>query len=94
MENVIGERASHYQGCTDSSWCGIYICVWRYVCHNSSACHAYVMWAEATAIFLYVPAVLNIVTTGNGTSTKNVLNGTVCLGLSLVSSLLSKALLL
>ena len=24
----------------------IYIYVWRYVCHNSSACHAYVIWAE------------------------------------------------
>ena len=24
----------------------VYIYVWRYVCHNSSACHAYVMWAE------------------------------------------------
>ena len=23
-----------------------YIYIWRYVCHNSSACHAYVMWAE------------------------------------------------
>ena len=47
---IIGERAKrarHYQGCTNSSWCGtyiyIYIYVWRYVCHNSSACHAYVM---------------------------------------------------
>ena len=52
---IIGERAKrarHYQGCTNSSWCGIYIYiyiyiyVWRYVCHISSACHAYVMWAE------------------------------------------------
>ena len=73
----------------------IYMCVWRYVCHNSSACHAYVMWAElGHCHFLYVPAVLNVVTTGNGTGTKNVLNGTVRLGLSLVSSLLSTALLL
>ena len=24
----------------------IYIYVWRYVCHISSACHVYVMWAE------------------------------------------------
>ena len=39
--------------------------------------------------FLYVPAVSNVVTNGNGTGTKNVLKGTVCLGLSLVSSLLS-----
>ena len=52
----------------------IYIYVWRYVCHNSSSCHAYVMWAELDHChFLYVPAVLNVVTTGNGTGTKNVL---------------------
>ena len=40
--------------------------------------------------------VLNVVTNGNGTGTKNVLNGTgsVRFGLSLVSSLLSTALLL
>ena len=45
----------------------IYICVWRYVCHNSSACHAYLMWAELVHChFLYVPAVLNVVTTGKG----------------------------
>ena len=24
----------------------IYIYIWTYVCHNSSACHAYVLWAE------------------------------------------------
>ena len=45
-------------------------------------------------LFLYVPAVSNVVTNGNGTGTKNVLKGTVRLGLSLVSSLLSTALLL
>ena len=39
--------------------------------------------------FLYVPAVSNVVTYRNGTGTKNVLKGTVCFGLSLVSSLLS-----
>ena len=51
----------------------IYI-VWRYVCPNSSACHAYVMWAELVHChFLYVPAVLNVVTTGNGTGTNNFL---------------------
>ena len=59
-----------------------------------AACHAYVMSAELVHChFLYVPAVLNV-TTGNGTGTKNVLNGTVHLGLSLVSSLLSTALLM
>ena len=44
--------------------------------------------------FLYVPTVLNVEATGNGTVIKNVLNGTVRFGLSLVSSLLSTALLL
>ena len=57
----------------------IHIYVWRYVCHNSSACHAYVMWAElGHCNFLYVPAVLNIVTNGNGTGTKNVLKWNPC----------------
>ena len=36
-----------------------------------------------------MPVVSNVVTNGNGTGTKNVLKGTVRLGLSLVSSLLS-----
>ena len=59
----------------------IYIYVWRYVCHISSACHAYVMWAElGQCHFLYVPAVLNIVTSGNGTGTKNVLKWNRALG--------------
>ena len=67
----------------------IYIYVWRYICHNSSACHAYVMCAElGHSLFLYVSAVSNVVTNGNGTGTKNVLKGTVRFGLSLVSSLL------
>ena len=49
--------------------------------HNSSACHAYVMWAELGHYhFLYVPAVLNVVTTGNGTGTKNVLKWNHALG--------------
>ena len=53
------------------------------------------MWTKlGHCHFLYVPAGLNVVTTGNGTGTKNVLNGTVRLGLSLVSSLLSTVLLL
>ena len=65
------------------------------MCHNSSACHAYVTLAELIHChFLYVPAVSNVVTNGNGTGTKNVRKGTVSLGLSLVSSLLSAALLL
>ena len=53
------------------------------------------MWAKlGHSHFMYVPAVSNVVTNGNGTGTKNVLKGTVRLGLSLVSSLLSTALLL
>ena len=53
------------------------------------------MWVElGHSHFLYVPAVSNVVTTGNGTGTKNVLNRTVRLGLSLVSSLLSMVQLL
>ena len=52
-----------------------------YVCHNSSACHAYIMWAElGHCHFLYVPAVLNVVTTGNGMGTKNVLKWNRALG--------------
>ena len=58
----------------------IYIYVWRYVCHNSSACHVYVMWAELYHChFVYVPAVLNA-TTGNDTGTKNVLKWNRALG--------------
>ena len=81
---IIGERAKrarHYQGCTNSSWCGIYIYVWRCVCHICSACHAYVLWAEFVHChFLYVPAVLNVVTNGNDTGTKNVLKLNRALG--------------
>ena len=67
-----------------------YVYVWRCVCHNSSACHVYVMWAELShSHFSYVPAVSNVVTNGNGMGTKNVLKGTVRFGLSLVSCLLS-----
>ena len=59
----------------------IYIYVWRYVCHISSACHAYVMWVElGHCQFLYVSAVLNVVTTGNDTGTKNVLKWNCALG--------------
>ena len=52
------------------------------------------MWVElGHCHFLYVPAVLNVVTIGNSTGLKMFQNGTVGLGLSLVSSLLSTALL-
>ena len=68
----------------------IYMYVWRYICHNISACHVYIMWAElGHSHFLYVPTVLNVVTNGNGTGTNNVLKETVRFGLSLVSILLS-----
>ena len=54
----------------------MYIYVWRYVCHNSSACYAYVIWAElGHCHFLYVPAVF-----GNGMGTKNVLKWNRALG--------------
>ena len=49
--------------------------------HNSSACHTYVMWAELSQFhFLYVPAVLNVETTGNSTDTTNVLKWNCALG--------------
>ena len=58
----------------------IYTYVWRYVCHNSSTCHAYVMWAELHHChFIYAPAVLNV-TTENGARTKNVLKWNRALG--------------
>ena len=51
------------------------------MCHNSSSCHAYVMWVElGYCHFLYMPAVLNVATTGNGTGTKNVLKWNHALG--------------
>ena len=57
------------------------IYVWRYVWHDSSACHAYVMWVElGHSHFLYVQAVSNVVTTRNGTGTKNVLKWNSALG--------------
>ena len=59
----------------------MYTYVWRYVCHDSGACHAYVMWAElGHGYFLYVPSVLNVVTPGNGTGTKIVLKWNRALG--------------
>ena len=62
---------------------------------NGSTCHAYIMWVELGHYhFSYVPAVSNIVTTGNGTGTKTVLKWTCAFGFELVSSLLSTALLL
>ena len=57
---------------------------------SSNACHVYVMCVELGHIhFLYVPAISNVVTNGNGTGTENVLKGSVHFSLSLVSSLLS-----
>ena len=51
------------------------------MCHNSSACHAYVMWVElGHCHFLYVPAILNVATTGNGTGTKIFLKWNRALG--------------
>ena len=51
------------------------------MCPISSAFDAYVMWAElGHCHFLYVSAVLNVVTIGNGTGTKNVLKWNHVLG--------------
>ena len=75
-----------------------YMCIYMYVYMCSiivAQCHVYVMWAELDhSHFLYVPAVSDVVSNENGMGTKNVLKGTVCLGLCLVSSLMSTALLL
>ena len=59
----------------------MYIYVWRYVCHNSRAYHAYIMRVKlGHCHFLCVPAVLNVVFTGNGTGTKSVLKWNRVLG--------------
>ena len=51
------------------------------LCASSSACHAYVIWAElGYCHFLYMPAVFNVVTFGNGTGTKSVLKWNLALG--------------
>ena len=57
------------------------------MCHNSSACHAYIMWAKLghshffhVPAVLIMPAVLNVVTNGNGKGTKNVLKWNRALG--------------
>ena len=48
---------------------------------NSNACYAYIMWTElGHSHCLYLPAVSNVVTTGNGTGTKNVLKWNRALG--------------
>ena len=40
---------------------------------NSSACYTYITWAElGRCHFLYVPAISNVVTTGNGEGTNNI----------------------
>ena len=52
----------------------IYIYVWRYVYHDSSTRQVYVMYTKlGHSHFLYVPAVSNVVTNGNGTGNDNVL---------------------
>ena len=51
------------------------------MCDISSACHACVMWAElGHCHYVYMPTVLNVVTIGNGTGTKNVLKWKRALG--------------
>ena len=68
----------------NSSWCSICIYIYIYIyiymevrTTNSSACYAYEL---GHCYFLYVPAVSNVVTTGNGTCTKNVLKWNCALG--------------
>ena len=64
------------------------------MCHNSSTCHAYVMWAElGHSNYLYVPAVSKY-PLEMAQALKIFSNGTVRFGLCLVTSLLSTALLL
>ena len=49
--------------------------------------HVYVMWAELShSHFLYVPAVSNVVTNGNGTGTKNERNRALGFVFSIQSS--------
>ena len=81
----------------------IYIWVWRSMCrnsgtyHNSSACHAYVMWAElGHSQFLYVPTRFKRSNheTARARALKMFSNGTMRFGLYLVFSLLFTALLL
>ena len=76
---IVGERAKrarHYKFELVR-----YVYVWRYMCHISSSCHAYVMWAElGHSHFLYVSAISNVVTNGNGRGTKNVLKWNRVLG--------------
>ena len=72
----------------------IYIHVWRYVCHNSSSCHACILWVElGHCHFIYVPAILNLITNGNGTGTKKFLKWNRVLGyeFSIQSSVYSAA---
>ena len=48
------------------------------ICGAGNECHVYVMWAElGHSHFVYVPAVSNVVTNGNGTGTKNILRNRV-----------------
>ena len=59
----------------------------RYMCHNSSACHAYIMWAElGHSHILYVPAVSNVVTTGNGMGSKKIFKWNRALGFVSIQS--------
>ena len=61
----------------------IYIYIYIYMYRGTYAvCQAYVMWVELgnCHFLLYVLAVLNVVTTGNGTGTKNVLKWNRALG--------------
>ena len=97
---LVGEQAKrtrHYQGvCKFELVQHMYIYIWyRGTCAIIVVHVMHVMWAElGHSHLLCMPAVSNVVTTGNGMGTRNVLKWTVRFGLCLVSSLLSTTLLL
>ena len=94
----IGERAKrarNYQGCTNLSWCGM--CIYMYGGMSAIiVVHAtYAIWVElGHCHYLYVPTVLNVVTTGNSMGTKYIIELNRVLGFDLASCLLYTALLL
>ena len=66
-------RVLWWQRTTEGLRAGVFELVYGAVTSFPHICHVYVMWAELGHYhFLNVPAVLKVVTTGNGTGTKNV----------------------
>ena len=84
---IIGEPARHYQGCTNSSWCGIGIYMYGGICAIIVVHATHVMWAElGRSHFLYLSAISNVVTIGNWKQALNCFKMEPC---ALASSLLS-----